>query len=38
MMTLDLATELDEKYMDLGKFGCVAVVNSYVFNADGPDV
>ena len=35
MMTLDLATELDEKYMDLGKFGCVAVVNSYVFNADG---
>ncbi|HJD47267.1 MAG TPA: UTRA domain-containing protein [Candidatus Mediterraneibacter norfolkensis] len=35
MMTLDLATELDEKYMDLGKYGCVAVVNSYVFNADG---
>lgn len=35
MMTLDLATELDEKYMELGEYGCVAVVNSYVFNADG---
>lgn len=35
MLTLDLATELDEKYMDLGSYGCVAVVNSYVFNADG---
>ena len=35
MMTLDLATELDEKYMNLGKYGCVAVVNSYVFNGNG---
>lgn len=35
MMTLELPTELDEKHMDLGKYGCVAVVNSYVFNADG---
>lgn len=35
MLTLELATQIDEKYMDLGEFGCVAVVNSYVFNSDG---
>lgn len=35
ILTLEPSTELDEEYMNLGSYGCVAVVNSYSFNSDG---
>ncbi len=34
-MTVECATEIDETYMDLGEYNCVAVVTSETFNADG---
>ena len=35
MMTVEKATEIDRKYLDLGDYDCLAVVSSHTFNADG---
>lgn len=35
ILTIEQATEIDNKYMDLAGYHCVAVVSSYSFNADG---
>lgn len=35
ILTIEKATEIDHKYMDLAGYDCVPVVNSYSFNADG---
>ena len=35
MMTVEKATEMDRKYLDLGDYDCLAVVSSHTFNADG---
>ncbi len=34
-MTVERVTEIDETYLDLGDYNCVAVVTSETFNADG---
>lgn len=34
-MTVEKATEMDNRYLDLGDYDCVAVVTSNTFNADG---
>lgn len=28
-------TEIDEKYLDLGDYNCMAVVTSHTYNSDG---
>ena len=33
--TVEKATEMDRKYLDLGDYDCLAVVSSNTFNADG---
>ena len=35
IMTVEKATEIDRKYLDLGDYDCLAVVTSHTFNADG---
>ena len=35
LMTVEKATEMDRKYLDLGDYDCLAVVSSNTFNADG---
>lgn len=35
VMTVEKATEMDRKYLDLGEYDCLAVVSSHTFNADG---
>lgn len=34
-LTVEKATEIDRKYLDLGDYDCLAVVTSRTFNADG---
>lgn len=34
-MTVEHSTQIDEKYMDLGDYHCLAVITSQTFNADG---
>lgn len=34
-MTVERATEIDEKYLDLSDYNCLAVVTGQTFNADG---
>lgn len=34
-LTVEKATEIDRKYLDLGDYDCLAVVSSQTFNADG---
>lgn len=34
-MTVEHSTQIDEKYMDLGDYNCLAVITSQTFNADG---
>ncbi|MGN0268372.1 MAG: trehalose operon repressor [Lachnospiraceae bacterium] len=35
VMTVEKMTELDEKYLDLGDYNCLAVVSSQTYNSDG---
>lgn len=35
IMTVEKMTEIDEKYLDLGDYNCLAVVTSQTFNKDG---
>ena len=35
VMTVEKATEIDRKYLDLGEYDCLAVVSSHTFNANG---
>jgi len=35
VLTVEKATQIDKKYLDLRDFDCVAVVTSHTFNADG---
>jgi GntR family trehalose operon transcriptional repressor len=35
VMTVEKATEMDRKYLDLGEYDCLAVISSHTFNADG---
>lgn len=35
VMTVERMTEIDEKYMDLGDYNCLAVVSSQTYNSDG---
>jgi GntR family trehalose operon transcriptional repressor len=35
VMTVEKATEMDCKYLDLGDYDCLAVVSSHTFNAKG---
>ena len=35
VMTVEKMTEIDEKYLDLGDYNCLAVVSSQTFNSDG---
>ena len=35
VLTVEKATQVDRKYLDLRDFDCVAVVTSHTFNADG---
>lgn len=35
VMTVEKATEIDRKYLELGDYDCLAVVSSQTFNADG---
>lgn len=35
IMTVEKATEIDRKYLELGDYDCLAVVSSQTFNADG---
>lgn len=34
-MTVEHSTQIDEKYMELGDYHCLAVITSQTFNADG---
>lgn len=34
-MTVEHSTQIDEKYMELGDYNCLAVITSQTFNADG---
>ena len=34
-VTVELATQIDEKYLKLGDYNCLAVVSSMTYNADG---
>lgn len=34
-MTVELVTEIDEKYLELGDYNCLAVISSQTFDADG---
>ena len=35
IMTVEKMTQIDEKYLDLGDYNCMAVVSSQTFNSDG---
>ncbi|MDO4554348.1 MAG: trehalose operon repressor [Lachnospiraceae bacterium] len=35
IMTVEKMTEIDEKYLDLGDYNCLAVVSSHTYNSDG---
>ena len=35
IMTVEKMTEIDEKYLDLGDYNCMAVVSSQTYNSDG---
>ena len=35
IMTVEKMTEIDEKYLDLGDYNCLAVVSSHTYNKDG---
>ena len=35
IMTVERVTEIDEKYLDLNDFNCLAVISSQTYNADG---
>lgn len=35
IMTVEKMTEIDEKYLDLGDYNCLAVVSSQTYNSDG---
>ena len=35
VMTVEKMTEIDEKYLDLGDYNCLAVVTSQTYNSDG---
>ena len=35
VMTVEKMTEIDEKYLDLGDYNCLAVVSSQTYNSDG---
>ena len=35
IMTVERVTELDEKYLELNDFNCMAVISSQTYNADG---
>jgi GntR family trehalose operon transcriptional repressor len=34
-ITVERVTELDEKWLDLGDYNCMAVITGQVYNADG---
>ena len=34
-VTVERATQIDEKYLKLGDYNCLAVVSSMTYNADG---
>ena len=34
-MTVELVTEIDEKYLELGDYNCLAVISNQTFDADG---
>ncbi len=34
-ITVERVTELDEKWLDLGDYNCMAVISGKVYNADG---
>ena len=34
-MTVERATEIDEKYLELNDYNCLAVISSQTYNADG---
>ena len=34
-MTVEKMTQIDEKYMELGDYNCLAVVSSQTYNSDG---
>ncbi|MBQ9613362.1 MAG: trehalose operon repressor [Lachnospiraceae bacterium] len=34
-MSVEHATEIDEKYLDLGEYNCLAVITSQTYNGDG---
>ncbi len=35
LMTVEKVTQVDEKYMDLGDYNCLAVVSNQTYNSDG---
>ena len=35
IMTVEKMTEIDEKYLELGDYNCMAVVSSHTYNSDG---
>lgn len=35
IMTVEKMTQIDEKYLELGDYNCMAVVTSHTFNSDG---
>lgn len=35
VMTVEKMTEIDEKYLELGDYNCLAVVSSQTYNGDG---
>lgn len=35
VMTVEKMTQIDEKYLDLGDYNCMAVVSSHTYNSDG---
>ena len=35
VMTVEKMTQIDEKYLDLGDYNCLAVVSSQTYNSDG---
>ena len=34
-MTVERATEIDEKYLELNDYNCLAVITGQTYNADG---
>ena len=34
-MTVERATEIDEKYLELNDYNCLAVISGQTFNSDG---